>query len=391
MKSLFILISLCFITTLSAQTIRIGLYHRYETKSFSFIPKQGDYTVYGDSSVHVHITPGTKVICKSNQDKISLTVNEIYYGLFERVKLQQDSLDSYVELKSLAPALKSHTFRDNFEMEMVKGKLVLINDVSMKNYLAGVIESEGGGGRHLEYYKVQALISRTYAFKNLNRHQSQGFNLCDAVHCQAYHNMRKHSPTIDEAVEQTHGEVFVDSTYSLISTYFSANCGGQTSDASYVWKNSIPYCQPFVDTFCVHTRQAKWSKVIPRSEWEGFLKKQYGLNVSDRFIKEQMYSFKQDSRKAFYIHPSLGVPLRDLREKFRLKSTFFDVYLEGSSVVLKGRGFGHGIGLCQEGAMSMATIGYNYKQIGLFYFSGIRIMNYDKLLFYREQLDKEMP
>lgn len=391
MRNLLFIICVFLFSAVSAQTVRIGLYDRYDTKSFSFVPKQGNYTVFGDSAIHVEISPGTKVLCKLYKTKISLTVNDLYYGLFDRVKLQQDSLDSYVELKSIEPGLKAHSFRDNFELKSNKGKLVLINDVSMKNYLAGVIESEGGGGRHLEYYKVQALISRTYAFKNLDRHKSQGFNLCDAVHCQAYHNMRKYSATIDQAVEDTEGEVFVDSTYSLIGTYFHANCGGQTSDASYVWKNSISYCQPFVDTFCIHTKQANWSKVIPKTEWESFLKKQYGLNLNDKLIKKQMYSFKQDTRKAFYIHPSLGIPLRDLREKFRLKSTFFDVSLEGSSVILRGHGFGHGIGLCQEGAMSMATIGYNYKQIGLFYFNGIRIMDYSKLLFYQEKTEKEMP
>lgn len=377
--------------SLKAQTIRIGLYDRYETSQFTFTPKQGTYTVFGDSSTHIALSSGANVICKRSKDSVALIVDQVYYGLFSMVRLQQDSLDSYLQLKSVVPALKAHTFRDNFELTSANGKLVLINDVSMKNYLSGVIESEGGGGRHLEYYKVQALISRTYAFKNLNRHQSQGFNLCDAVHCQAYHNMRRYSATIDQAVEETHGEVFVDSNYNLISTYFHANCGGQTSDASYVWKNSIDYCAPFVDTFCIHTNQATWKKAIPRSEWEGFLKKQYGLNVYDPAVKKNMYSFKQPSRKAFYIHPSLGIPLRDLREKFKLKSTFFDVSLEGSSVILKGRGFGHGIGLCQEGAMSMATIGYNYKQIGLFYFNHIRIMDYNKLLFYREELQKEYP
>lgn len=375
----------------SAQSIRIGLYDNYNTKAFSFVPKSGSYTVFGDSTESIHIGIGTDVTCKLRKDSISLSVNDKYYGLFSRVLLQQDSLDSYVELKSLDPAIKAHTFRDNFEMTVSKGKLVLVNDASMTNYLAGVIESEGGGGRHLEYYKVQALISRTYAFKNLNRHKSQGFNLCDAVHCQAYHNMRKYSKTIDRAVEETKGEVFVDSNYNLIGTYFHANCGGQTSDASYVWKNSISYCAPFIDTFCIHTKQATWKKAIPKSEWEGYLRQQYGLDVRDKFIKEQMYSFKQESRLAFYVHPSLGIPLRDLRQKFRLKSTFFDVSLQGNIVVLSGRGFGHGIGLCQEGAMSMATIGYSYKQIGLFYFSGIRIMDYDKLLFFNEKVEDEMP
>ena len=55
--------------------------------------------------------------------------------------------------------------------------------------------------------------------------------------------------------------------------------------------------------------------------------------------------YEQLERKAFYIHPVFGIPLRDLREEFNLKSTFFSCYPEGNEVVIKGRGFGHGVGL----------------------------------------------
>jgi stage II sporulation protein D len=101
---------------------------------------------------------------------------------------------------------------------------------------------------------------------------------------------------------------------------------------------------------------------------------QYDFPLSDSLISSIAYQFKQVQRRAFYVHPALGVPLRDLRREFRLKSTFFDVSLDGDEVVLQGRGFGHGVGLCQEGAMEMAKAGYHYSQIALYYFENVKLI-----------------
>ncbi len=84
------------------------------------------------------------------------------------------------------------------------------------------------------------------------------------------------------------------------------------------------------------------------------------------------------------ILPQLGIPLRDLRRHFRLKSTWFDVHLEGGYVVLDGHGFGHGVGLCQEGAMNMAKHNYSYAQIMQFYFSNVHLINYFKWKYYKQ-------
>ena len=91
-----------------------------------------------------------------------------------------------------------------------------------------------------------------------------------------------------------------------------------------------------------------------------------------------MYNFDQVQRKAFFIHPSLGIPLRDLRKKFKLKSIYFSSHLDGDYIILEGRGFGHGVGLCQEGAMQMAKDGYSHSQIARFYF---KITNTIRALF----------
>jgi stage II sporulation protein D len=73
---------------------------------------------------------------------------------------------------------------------------------------------------------------------------------------------------------------------------------------------------------------------------------------------------------AFYLHPVYGIPLRDLRDHFKLKSTYFDAVVVGQEMMLYGRGFGHGVGLCQEGAMQMAKKGYAFDQILRYYYPG---------------------
>ena len=253
----------------------------------------------------------------------------------------------------------------------------------MNNYISGVVESEGGGERHIEYYKVQALMSRTYALNNKRRHIKDGFELCDRVHCQAYHNKLKHTPKIRQAVDETSDEVIINFNDELVATYFSANCGGQTCDASYVWNNSVPYLSSFKDTFCIYTRQANWTKRVSKTNWASFLNKKYG--VLEVIYGELIYNFDQENRKAFYIHPSLGVPLRELRKEFKLKSTYFSTRIEGDDVLLIGRGFGHGVGLCQEGAMKMADLGFSYRQIALYYFNKIKIVEYSKNQFFEQK------
>ena len=79
------------------------------------------------------------------------------------------------------------------------------------------------------------------------------------------------------------------------------------------------------------------------------------------------------------------MPFRDLREYFKLKSAWFDVRVVGDNVQLEGRGYGHGIGLCQEGAMRMAVEGKTVEEIVAFYLSGVRVVPKEKAIVEEEQ------
>ncbi len=81
---------------------------------------------------------------------------------------------------------------------------------------------------------------------------------------------------------------------------------------------------------------------------------------------------------------SFSLPLKTIRSDLNLRSTFFSVYVSGDSVILKGRGYGHGVGLCQEGAMEMAAKGFSYRKIIRFYYSGVFISDIKNALILQE-------
>ncbi|MCO5258728.1 MAG: SpoIID/LytB domain-containing protein [Crocinitomicaceae bacterium] len=369
--------------------MQIGLFRDYQLNRIVVAYNSGSYSIYADTSNFGSILPNEFIDVSLEGKKIRLKVGVIDKGLFNKITLIQNNLGSSITLDPKSnKAIKSRKYEDNIELTPSKDGITIVNLVDIDNYLSGVVESEGGGGQLLEYYKVQALISRTYALKYVGKHAKEGFSLCDGVHCQAYHSMLRFTPLIREAVRSTSGSVLIDQNNQLIDAYFHANCGGQTIEPDYVWNSSVPYLSSFVDTFCIYTKQAKWEKRIPKVDWENYFVKQFNYPIQDSVWKDKLYNFTQDIRKAFFQSPALGIPLRDIRIKFGLKSTFFSTYLDSNFVVLEGRGYGHGVGLCQEGAMKMARLGYDYKQIAKFYFSGAQVIDLPEKDFF-EQLARK--
>lgn len=371
-----------------AQQMRIGVLRDYEIKRIVFAYDAGSYNVIGDTTEFGTILPNEFVDISLTSDKrILLKIGATEIGVVDKVNLVSTKLGNSLIYSSRSPEVKERKYRDDVEISVGEKGLTIVNLVDMHHYLCGVVESEGGGGRDLEYYKVQAVMSRTYALKYKDRHIKEGFGMCDRVHCQAYHYQLRFTPLIDTAVRQTAGRIMVDEHNHLVDAYFHANCGGQTSEPDYVWNNKVPYLNTFKDTFCIYTKQAVWEKRIAQSDWSEFLISQYDYPVNDTVLGPMIYTFNQAERSAFFQYPWLGIPLRDIRTKFNLKSTFFNCYPEGSDVVLRGRGYGHGVGLCQEGAMKMAKYKYSYLQILLYYFPGVKVVNYVEQQFFNQRVN----
>ena len=107
------------------------------------------------------------------------------------------------------------------------------------------------------------------------------------------------------------------------------------------------------------------------------------MDISNPDIYERIIDFKQQRRKTFFLDPSFGIPLRDIRREYGLKSTYFNTEQVGDKILFKGKGFGHGIGLCQEGAMQMIRKGFSSEEVLKYYFSGAKTFDCREKIIYK--------
>jgi stage II sporulation protein D len=247
------------------------------------------------------------------------------------------------------------------------GTLVMINKCNVESYIAGVVKTEGGTGRYKEYIKTQAILARTYMYRYLDKHLSDRYNVCDNTHCQAFNGLSGDS-VINRAAIETRGLVILDRDSILIISPFHSNCGGETSAPEDVWLTSLPYLKSVVDPYCIISNNASWEKHLSFKDWIGLMK---NLGYEGKTDNPAGFTFIQKARADNYRTGSFTMPLSTIRAELNLRSTFFSVYADSDSVILRGRGYGHGVGLCQEGAMAMAKEGKNYRQIIEFYYSDV--------------------
>ncbi len=383
MKLIILLALILIFNNVFSQRLKIRIFSDINLKSFVFAPSTGKYNVYSDTIIVTTLDKDEALNIVQNNDSIEIKSLKQNFGIFKSIKITGAENFNYAKIKCVNPNLPLRFYDDDLLISSISNNLFIINDVELDNYVAGVVECEGGPKANIEYYKTQAIICRTYALENLSRHIFEGYYLCDNVHCQSYKGKSFVNNDIQKAAFSTNGLVIVDSTLNLITAAFHSNCGGQTVASEDVWLTNKSYLKSVKDTFCIYNRNAKWEKVIPFAQWQQYLRTNgFQLNNAQ---DTSIYFFPQHYRKTYYKINNDSIPLRKIRLDFNLKSTFFDVTILNKNIVLKGRGYGHAVGLCQEGAMEMAKRNYSYKEIIKFYYKNTFIVNLRSLEQFKPQ------
>lgn len=367
-----------------AQRLNIGLFYREKPRKIHFTLKQGKLAAVSKGQVVKPFYPGAHFTVSLVDDSMELRQNKQLVMRAQKLKLlqaepagrealQRPELKQPPRTLVSIPGIKSaqRKYDNGFKLRVADHYIQLVNFVDFTFYLAGVVEAESGYQAGEEFYKAQAVLARTYAYKNILRHEVEGFNLCDRVHCQAYHGRTDIQPLILEAVEKTSFEVATLEGYQLIDALFSANCGGETANPKQIWYSEKPYLQAVSDPYCRTSRQATWTQKISLTAWKNYLRQQ-GWHIPDN-AAGSWFRFKQEHRRTFYKIAGQRISFHQLRKDWELRSSFFSVLNAGAQIILKGKGYGHGVGLCQEGAMEMAERGKDYLEILGFYFRDIEI------------------
>jgi len=386
MKHLFAFLGLVLLGTplfAVSDIVNIGLFWGRLPSKVEVTVDLGHYDLICDGAKILLLEEGTGCTLTRKGTDIVVEAAGQPIGQFRKVKLVRREWGSAFKMAGYAPSIKTQSYHDNLIVSVYGTKLKLINNINIEHYIAGVVEAESGIRETYEYYKVQAIIARTYALSNINKFSEYGFNLCDRVNSQVYHGRSVRNPDIVRAVNATRGLVLVDSEINLINAVFHSNSGGQTVNSEDVWIQSVNYLRSIPDTFSIGQSKAKWTVSIDRDKWLSYLKKKYNYPVEDAMYRDYVVDYCPLYRDAYLSPLDTTIRMVDIRRDWNLRSTFFSIHEEGDKIVFNGRGFGHGVGLSQEGAMHMAEVGIPYNKILHFYYTDTHLIHLSALDFFR--------
>ena len=261
-----------------------------------------------------------------------------------------------------------------------KNGLTVINNIQVEDYLYGVVPKEMPSNWPAEALCAQSVAARTFALKNRKRHSEEGFDLCNTSHCQVYEGMSAEMRTTTEAVNNTRGEVLFYKG-AIIDALFHTDSGGMTESSENVWGSSVPYLRAVTET---QMQTQPWNRSISMASFVqkieadgkilGTLREirlsplLIGKGSEDRTPSGRVRSMEFIGSKGRVILSG-----NDLRSMFSLPSTLFHVRYGNSEIIFNGYGSGHGLGLSQWGAKTLADQRKNYKDILFHYYTGVTL------------------
>lgn len=369
MKLKIIFLFLTISGSVASGQVKIRLFASQSPESAVFSTIDGKYEINLFNGEILTVSKGEPVILMRFNGKLAVKTRNEKGFICDSLIFTGKTGNDYFSLRINGGLFSKQYYSGDLQCFPDFGTLEFINNTDIEKYISGVVMAEGGTGKSLEFFKTQAIIARTYMYKYFNKHIQDKYNLCDDIHCQAFNGLSSDT-LLNEAAIETRGLVILDKDSTLIISAFHSNCGGETSSSEDVWLSRQRYLKSVFDPYCITSRSAIWQKSYPISDWLKYIKRSgYDGNVTDPAI----LNFSQAARLPDYKTILFSIPLRTIRSDLNLKSTFFSVFTEGDSVILKGRGYGHGVGLCQEGAMVMAAKGFKYRDIINFYYTGVII------------------
>ena len=274
----------------------------------------------------------------------------------------------------------------------------VINVLNVEDYLRGVVPKEIGTLREpeIEAIKVQAVAARTYAYKRMAANQRNTFDVLSTVADQVYAGANVEYAVSDMAVAQTENIIMIYDG-EIAGAFYHSTCGGKTANIEDVWGGAaLPYLRSIDDTdstgniYCRGSRAFTWEeswsgaqlgKILTRfstdanisAPFKGTLRK---VEVKERFECGRVKSCSIVSSSGNFQAGGDRVRFlfrRDASANPILRSSNFHIEESGGKIVIKGRGYGHGIGMCQTGAIARAREGQDFEQILKAYYSGVEL------------------
>lgn len=365
MKKLFVIAA--FLLTLTMSVFAEGNYERIDIKVGQSLNSGNKLELESKDNLEIYTSDFQPLQKTGNKNiKVEFKNNEInlYGNNYAMKKFPKDGTFVIYSKSPIKVSSVKRSYRGAISFRVNDNKLDIINNIDMDNYLRGVLPKEMSPSFPKESLKAQALCSRSFAINNYNKYSKKGYNLDDTTNSQVYRGVEVEDKRTDKAIEETKGEI-VTFNGKVAETIFGASSGGYTASAKDVWGSDIPYLVSVEDNFSTYN-------------WEYTLTPQNFSKLGVKDVNNIVITSKDSSNRVKEVKVLsnsgekvlTGNKFRSLVGNTSVKSTLFDIEKSGENILIKGRGYGHGVGMSQYGAVEMAKQGKVYKDIIGFYFPG---------------------
>jgi stage II sporulation protein D len=380
---LFVLAFMCSWLVAQSDVMRVGLLRNHTPSEVSIKCTGGPMELVADGRTIGRLNAREHVQVSIVQGRIhARSTSRVFHA--DRVLQLKATTAVNLQLSTVGKPTKVEEIPGSIEVHRSGAQFVLVGVMDIESYVAGVVQAEAGKDKPTEYYKLQAVSCRTYALTNVHRHAAEGFSVCDGTHCQVFHGSCTLAPVV-EAVHHTRNMVVVDSGIHLIHSTFHSNCGGETMNSEDVWSKREVYLVSALDPYCGASTHALWRRTLARSDWLAYLSRTFHMDLNDSASVRTVTDFAPQCRSLYFDGARPLISLAQVRADLKFNSAWFHVRSERDSVMFEGRGFGHGVGLCQEGAMQMARGGRSFTEILHHYYAEVHLVDLHSLDFFRDE------
>jgi len=273
------------------------------------------------------------------------------------------------------------------EMKLLKNKIVRvkrneknkIEEVNLEDYVIGVVSGEMPISFSDEALKAQAVCARSYVIRKMEQNKDKEYDVVDTIQNQVYqdinelknkwkNNYEKNYNKLKKIVKETNGEYL---TYegNVIETFFFSTSNGYTENSEEVFTKALPYLRSVESSWDEEVSPVFNSKEeMSLSDFYTKLDLPYQKNLNYEIIEKT----EAGSVKKIKIN-NKEFKGTVVRTKLGIRSTYFEFKVNGSNIEIITKGYGHGVGMSQYGALAMAKKGYDYKSILKYYFKGVEI------------------
>lgn len=273
--------------------------------------------------------------------------------------------------------LKNKKYKGVIQIYNQDGILMVINIVGLEDYLKGVLPKEMPPNWNFEALKAQAVASRTYAVYQILSRKNQLYDVDSTFLSQVYGGYDSNNKSTNKAIDATKGEILLYNGEPIIS-YFHSNSGGYIESAESVWGMRFPYLKGIPDIYSNGIGDDTWELALDSNELTTCLFKRskkigeiYDIKITERSPSGRVK--KLDIYHSYGVESIDGLTFRMAIGATRLKSTLFKIYKKEDIFIFRGKGYGHGVGMSQWGALQMANLGKSYRDILRFYYPGTKI------------------